>query len=487
MRHTPNEILLDGTWELRDEDLDCGAEDAPRILKLKRGWIPTPVPGDVRQGLMAAGRIEDPLLGLNSLKQHWIEERSWWLRKQFSVPSTVLGAERVELEIDGLDVHASIFLNGVHLGDHPSAFRPFVTRVEEHLIEGENTLLVRLTSGTEHVSEEQADALGGFIQTSSRRPERGDRRRVFLRKPQYTWGWDWAPRIATVAIAGSVKLRPLDKAAIRDVEVTCERRGKNVDLRATVTVEWLDWYKEGRGTIEFAVKDPDGRALQEVSEEQFLQSGLNYVEFRVPVRDPRLWWPTGMGRQDLYTVSVRARAAGRTLRRPPIKYGIRFVELERDGTFAIKVNGVRTFCKGANWITPDALYARATGDQINHLVSEAKLANFNMFRVNGVGRYERDSFYEACDREGIMVWQDFMFGCAPYPDHLESFRDEVAREADYQTKRLRNHACVVLWCGSNESLNTMRTAKAGPAHGAMGVRGALRVVKAMRMAGPSRG
>lgn len=461
MKHAPNEILLDGTWELRDEDLDCGAEDAPRILKLKRGWIPTPVPGDVRQGLIAAGTIEDPLLGLNSLKQHWVEERSWWLRKQFSVTSTELESDQIELEIDGLDVHASIFLNGSHLGDHPSAFRPFVTRIEEHLVKGENTLLIRLTSGTETVPEEEADALGGFIQTSASRPERGDRRRVFLRKPQYTWGWDWAPRIASVAIAGSVRLRVLNKTAIRDVAIVCERRGERVEMQATVTVEWLDWYQEGRGTVELSVTDPDGRTVQERSAKTFLQSGLNYVELRLPIRNPKLWWPAGMGRQDLYTVSASVRAAGRTLRHPPIKYGIRFVELERDNTFAISVNGVRTFCKGANWITPDALYARATDEQISHLVAEAKLANFNMFRVNGVGRYERDSFYEACDCEGIMVWQDFMFGCAPYPDHLESFRDEVAREADFQTRRLRNHACVVLWCGSNENLNTMRTAKFG--------------------------
>jgi len=453
------EVLLNGRWQLRHEPLSCGPDQADRIAELPDGWIDTPVPGDVRQGLIAAGLLAEPLVGLNSFQAHWIERRSWWFRKTFRATRAMLWADVVELELDGLDVHASVFLNGAHLGDHPSAFRPFVARVQDRLVAGPNMLLVRLTNGLEKVRPEQADELGGHIATEADRgrPERGDRRRVFLRKPQYSWGWDWAPRTATVAIAGDVKLRVLNVAALRDVHVRAARCGKHVDLHVAVAVEWFDFQASGAGTVRLRVRDPDGKPVATARTEALLQSGWNYLDLPVRIRNARLWWPAGMGPQDRYTIELELQVDGRTLDARSLRYGIRFVELLTDRTFALRVNGVTMFCKGANWIPADAVYARATDAKVDRLVVEAKNANFNMLRVWGGGLYEREAFYEACDREGILVWQDFMLSCAPYPDHLESFRDELAKEADYQTRRLRNHACIALWCGSNECLYCMST------------------------------
>jgi len=161
------EISLAGTWELREESLSCPPQEHGRIAALAEGWIPTPVPGDVRQGLIAAGRMKEPLEGLNSFEGHWVEDRSWWFRKRFKVPPAMRKAQAAELVLDGLDANASIFLNGAHLGDHPSAFRPFVARVERHLRAGENVLLVRLTHGVEDVTAEQVEELGGYIPTPS--------------------------------------------------------------------------------------------------------------------------------------------------------------------------------------------------------------------------------------------------------------------------------------------------------------------------------
>ncbi len=451
------EVSLNGTWQLRDEALSCGPAEAARVAGLTDGWISSPVPGDIRQGLIAAGRMTEPLIGLNSFDGHWIESRSWWFRKIFKATRAMLTAEVVELELNGLDASASVFLNGAHLGDHPSAFRPFVARVGRHLVEGDNVLLVRLTNGLENIRDEQADALGGQIATEADRgrPERGDRRRVFVRKPQYSWGWDWCPRTATVAIGGDVKLRALNKAALRDVQVTPVRRGKHVDLNVTVTAEWLSFHTSGRGKIQLCVYDPGGKVAARTAGNLLLQSGDNYVDLSVRIRNARLWWPVGMGSQDRYTIAVALEAGGRKMGSRTFRYGIRFVELDVNATFAIRINSVRIFCKGGNWIPADALYARVTDAKVDRLVAEAKRANFNTLRIWGGGLYERDAFYEACDREGILVWQDFMLSCAPYPDHLESFRDEVAKEADYQTKRLRNHACIALWCGSNECLYCM--------------------------------
>jgi beta-mannosidase len=460
------ETLLNGTWELHDEPLATGAADAERLAGLAEGWIAQPVPGDIHQGLMDAGRIKDPLLGLNSFDCRWTEDRSWWFRRRFATQPEWLSSDAVELELNGLDSNATIFLNGAYLGDHKNAFYPFVTDVKKHLSrDGENTLLVRLTAGVEDVTQEQLQTLGVPVGTEAGngRPERGDSRRAYVRKPQYTFGWDWSPRAATTAIAGDVKVRAWDVACIRDVRIQPQRAGKGVLLNVTITVDSWHYFSTSTGTVKLTLTDEDRHAVK-AEWSGLLRSGLNPIELPVSLEQARLWWPNGLGEQHRYTVSaeltcassrapdVKARAAY-----PAFKYGVRFVELDLgdpvngQDLFAFVVNGKRIFSKGGDWIPADTIYARASAERYDRLVYEAQQANINMLRVWGGGLYEPEAFYDACDRYGILLWHDFMFACAPYPDHEPWFREEVRREAEYQTRRLRSHACMALWSGSNEN------------------------------------
>lgn len=448
-----NEFCLNGLWELRDEPLTFSAGRAAALGESKQGWIPTPVPGDIHQGLMTAGKIKDPLIGLNSFDCRWTEDRSWWFRKTFATQPAWRNARIVELSLDGLDANAWIFLNGHFLGKHQNAYYPFVARIERFLKpSGKNILLVRLTAGLDEVTKKDVAGLGvvPFTEVLHGRSERGDVRRPFARKPQFVFGWDWSPRLATTAIAGDVKIRTLDTLAIRDVHVTCEKAGNCVRLRTTATVDWLEDVRSGEGAVEWTLTDPNGKKTK-FRKDVFLTSGLNYVEWETTLTKPLLWWPNGMGPQHLYTVEVSAQAEKKQVRHPAFQYGIRFVEIDTNNTFGLTVNGQPVFCKGANWIPADCLYARVTDETYETLVRETKEANGNMLRVWGGGLYEREAFYRACDRYGIMVWQDFMFACDPYPDYLEEFRNDVRKEAEYQTKRLRNHPSIVLWCGNNEN------------------------------------
>jgi beta-mannosidase len=489
------DTTLNGTWDLRDEPLGCPLSDARRIAAATDGWIPQPVPGDIHQGLIDAGRIKEPLVGLNSFDCRWTEQRSWWFRRKFEVPAEWLGAEVVELELGGLDSNAELFLNGEHLGSHRNAFRPFVLDVKPWLQAGENVLLVRLTAGVETVTEADLDApdgVRGSTEAGNGRPERGDQRRTLVRKPQYSFGWDWSPRVATTCIGGDVTLRAMSEACIRQVALRPVRvaapsssvaapaegvasdrsdesdgsvgsvgsvgsdgprpggRGYEVAVVATVTVDRFHYYKTANGTVSVTLTDAQGRQVGAVAA-VLLRSGLNFVEFTIPVEAPQLWWPNGLGEQHLYRVETELTIGGERQVLLPFDWGMRFVELDTEGKFAFVINGKKVFAKGANWIPADTIYARVTDERYDVLVREARDANFNMLRIWGGGLYERDAFYQACDRYGIMVWHDFMFSCAPYPDHFDSFCVEVEREADYQTKRLQRHACIALWCGSNES------------------------------------
>ncbi|MBN1935609.1 MAG: beta-mannosidase [Anaerolineae bacterium] len=447
------ELRLNGIWDLRDEILTYPLDNAHVLSCQPDGWIAQPVPGDIHQGLIDAGRIKEPLLGLNSFDCAWTEQRSWWFRKTFAASAEWLYADMVELELNGLDSNAEIFLNGRHLGAHRNAFRPWIADVKSWLREEENVLLVRLSAGVEDVPESLADSMGGVrasTEAGNGRPERGDIRRVAVRKPQYSFGWDWSPRVATTAIAGDVVIRAMNTACIRDVRLSPLKHGKEVLVQATITVDQFHYYKTAEGTVKLTLTDQDGRTFS-AKQHALLRSGNTYVNLTIPIQDAKLWWPNGLGEQHLYRIETELVIKDQFISYPAFDYGIRFLDLDTDNKFAIVINGKKVFCKGADWIPADTIYARVTDEKYDALIREARDANFNMLRIWGGGLYEREAFYHACDHYGIMIWHDFMFACAPYPDHLEWFRSEVEKEADYQTRRLGKHACIALWCGSNEN------------------------------------
>jgi beta-mannosidase len=174
----------------------------------------------------------------------------------------------------------------------------------------------------------------------------------------------------------------------------------------------------------------------------------------VTVKNPELWWPNGHGEHPLYDLSVRV--GDSEIRK---RLGLRKIELinEKDKiglSMIFRVNGVDIFCKGADWIPCDALPQRQTHEAIGYLIESTRKANMNMLRVWGGGQYESDIFYELCDEKGIMVWQDFMFACALYPASKE-FLENVRQEAVHQVKRLRDYACMALWCGNNENIGAL--------------------------------
>jgi beta-mannosidase len=177
------------------------------------------------------------------------------------------------------------------------------------------------------------------------------------------------------------------------------------------------------------------------------------VRLRIP--DPRRWWPNGHGDQPLYTARLSLWDASGVLDAVEVPFALRTVVLrqEKDDegrSFVIEVNGVKIFCKGADWIPCDNFLPRIPDATYERLLALAKDAHMNMIRVWGGGIYEQDVFYRTCDRLGLMVWQDFMFACGEYPEQ-RWFLDAVKKEALSVVRRLRNHPSIVVWCGNNES------------------------------------
>ena len=449
-------------WALREEPLSCGVQMAQLIQRKQEDWMQvSKLPCDVHMALVEHGRMEDPLIGANSFDCRWVENRSWWFKKTFLLGKEDLNNFGAELFIEILDIHADVFLNDCHLGHHDSAFYPFRKDVAPWLKEGENTLLIRLSTGIEHVNDQELEPVRDFVacEWRRRRQGRGDYRRACLRKPQYVFGWDQSPHLATCAIAGDVRLEILDEVVVRDIRFeTLELTSEGAKILAEAEVESREWVFARECSVTFSVEH-EGRIVHTKTRNYLSQTGINFLDFSFTLPNPKLWWPNGYGEQPLYTVRVKASNQNGAKDEKTITTGIRTVELDQtplnaeERLYAYVINGKRIYCKGMDMIHTDVIYARATDELYDRLLAAAKNADFNMIRLwDGAFCYERERVYDLCNRYGLMVYQNFTFGCSLYPDHLPWFRTAVEREAVYQIKRLRNNPCIVLWCGCGESL-----------------------------------
>jgi len=447
-------LSLDGSWIL--ESLPYG-EGVPRKA-YRPDYLPSEplealVPGEVHLDLLRAGKIPEPLFGENAKLCQWVEEREWWYRRKFSVPEELL-ALHAELVFEGVDTDCDIYLNGEHLAHHENMFVPLVINVSGKL-QSENILVVRVDSSVPRIKEQS------FIPYPAGSPEQ-DYRRVWVRKAQFTFAWDWAPRLVNVGIWRGVSLCFFKGFALREVfvkgKIAQGRKSATLTLSGVVENFSREFSCEPKLRLRVLLFEEEGKKLVASRDESFrAYPGLTNFTVTLEVSPPRLWWPNGFGEPHLYKVLLLLLDEDdRELDRFEKVWGLREVTLRQEPlpddegeSFIFAINGEPIFCKGADWVPADSLIPRVTKEKYQKLIEEAQKAHFNMFRVWGGGIYEDPFFYEHCARCGIMVWQDFMFACAYYPKSPE-FLQEVEREIREVVKRLRNETAIVLWCGNNE-------------------------------------
>ena len=426
-------IDLAGIWEL----LQAG-DESPRLSSP----VAIRIPGDNLSALLEAGLIHDPYEGTRELELQWIGRSDWLLRRRFTVEPGFLEGRRAWLRLENVDSVAEVLLNGRPVATGTSSFVPLQAEVEEALRAGENLLEVRLRS-PEREALERSRRLP-YPVPHSQYPVQSPHRNL-LRKVQCHSGWDWGPCLMPSGIYGPTFITASAEGRLEHLHTESRFDGRDVEL----TVQ-LEYFAFRAAELPMEIRAAEARHSGTLR----VRPGLNVERLSLRIQEPELWWPAGYGGQALHELSVQVGGQG-VLR----LLGFRSLEVEsRDDpvgrSLVFRVNGVEVFCKGANWIPCDALPSRQTPARYEALLEAAVQANMNMLRVWGGGQYERELFYELCDRMGLLVWQDFMFSCAAYPATPE-FLAEVEAEVRHQVRRLRDHPCLALWCGNNEDLGAL--------------------------------
>ncbi|KAI4870239.1 glycoside hydrolase family 2 protein [Hypoxylon rubiginosum] len=427
-------IPIDKNWEFKQADKEDGKY-------LSVGQFPT----NVHLDLLAHKLIPDPYIGKNELDVQWVGEAVWVYRTSFASPAIGSSAKAV-LAFDGLDTFATVVLNGKTILETENMFIPERVDVTADLKKdgGENELVITFDSaylrGWKLVEKFPDHKWGCW---------NGDNSRLAVRKSQYHWGWDWGPALLTCGPWRPINLEVYQSRISDfwfDIDVDKSLKAATVTTYAST---------EGKASIEGSASNVrfdislNGTAIAG----QVAGAGLSAA---LAIAEPELWYPVRYGKQTLYTVTATLEEDGKVIDSVSKKIGIRKAELiqrplkgEPGTSFFFQVNDIPIFCGGSDWIPADNFIPRISKERYYDWVKLVADGNQFMIRVWGGGIYEEQAFYDACDELGILVWQDFMFGCGNYPAWPELL-DSIKREAEENIKLLRHHPSIVIYAGNNE-------------------------------------
>lgn len=443
-RYMTKTLDLNGTWELAYFEETGSLPLTPEALE---GYpcerVTAQVPGNVELDLARAGKIaSDPFHGLNILELRRLEGFQWWYRRSFATPDWVEGSE-TELVCEGLDCFATIWVNGIEIGRSANALIPHRFNISTALAPrgGTNQIAIRLTSPVNAVKERPIDA---ECQAPS-----GHYESLWARKPAHAYGWDIMPRALSAGLWRPVRLE--ERRCTELTDVFLDTRSVTADQ---AILDCRIAFRTDAPLRDFGVR-VTGKCGESAFEKEwplfFTRAG-----FEVTVPHPLLWWPRGYGAAPLYDVTVTLLHQGEPVSDRQFHLGIRTLQLDRTdlhtpeqpGRFAFLVNGVPIFCRGSNWVPADAFHSR-DAERIPRILDLIAEMDCNMVRCWGGNVYESDAFFDFCDREGILVWQDFGMACAAYPQRPD-FLEMIRTEAESVITQFRQHPSIALWSGDNE-------------------------------------
>lgn len=440
------EMSLDGEWDMMPE---AGHNDFSAAYKAV-------IPGSVHSALIKnhaildddGNDISDPYYGFNDKYMREASFRSYRFRKLFTLDKKT-SEKRMMLSFGGVCERCEVWLNGKYLGKHTGMFGGPDFDVSGLLKENENELIVLLYGAPNRPRKpyEMPTFFGGgnpwlnlgWLDTVTF---------------NCTYGWHYAD-IPPLGIWRSVVLKPIYPISAESPAVITENINGDMGLKLSVSSE------ENCTATMYCKVSPANFSGETIYFEKELNliKGANDYSFEFKINSPKLWWPNGMGGQNLYKIFCTLVCGGTVMHRSESQFGIRTVQMipnaDENGNrtaepghynWTFVINGKPFFAKGIGWCTTDALM-RFDRKSYERFLSAAKMQNVNMVRAWGGGLVETDDFYDICDEYGITVFQEWPTAWDSYMYQPEEAITETIKR---NVARLKNRASLVLWCGGNE-------------------------------------
>lgn len=428
-------------------------------------WLPARVPGDVRADLIAAGRIPPVDTPEGIAAGEWVDEYDWWYR--VTLPGGLDEDEMAVLEADGIDYYSAIWLGDRLMMIHAGMFARQVVTLSPWINTRDNhELAIRIWGGGALPRQPNPiwrravrRLIGKFSPDTEYFPDR-----MTTPKAQFSFGWDFAPRVLSAGIWDEIRLVVTRGAYIEDLWATAEplmrnegaeeqgreEAGETVPARFAARLLIRQWQVESlRAEVIVEPKACTAPAKQETFD---LNPDLS---LNLDLPSAHLWWPWDQGEPCLYRVTVRLLGEKGVLDEASRIVGVRSVArtaFPNGAPAHFLINGRPVFLRGANWAPVDILPGRATDADYARLLGQARAAGVNFLRVWGGGIREKRGFWEMCDRLGIMAWQEFPLACAFLDHHPRNrtYLNALTSEARGIVRMLRSHPSLIAWCGGNE-------------------------------------
>jgi hypothetical protein len=441
-------FLLDGEpWKVQRDDF---TKADPRTLSSPgvdtQNWLPGLVPGTVLTSYLKAGAIPDPRYGDQQFQvsEDFFNNHDFWYRTEFTVPDSYQGRE-VWLNFDGINWKAEVYLNGTDLGQIDGAFIRGAFDVTRHLQPGKPNVLAVLIHKVEHPGP-----------TDNKKPHFKPHNGsvIGLDSPTYVAStkWNWIPSIRgrDVGIWNHVYLRATGDVRLVDplviTDLTDDHREADLTIKATLVNDTA----QARSTlVDVTIGDINFSQKVDLAAGQTKEVALDKsTNSKLIIPQPKLWWPNGYGDQPLYKLHLDAKIGDTVSDQRDVTFGIRKLSYDvSDKILKISVNGHQIMCNGGNWGMAEAMLLYNAQD-FDTAVRLHKDMNLVMIR-NWVGQTASDEFYSACDKYGILVWNDFWLANpsdGPNPADsgmfINNMRDKILQ--------IRNHPSLALYCGRNE-------------------------------------
>ena len=437
-----SKVILTDNWHIRQLDSDQ-VDIAALAREAMRGdgdWLSATMPAQVHDVLLAHGKISDPHIGKNAAESAWVGEKDWAYACRFTSPTFNDGG--VLLHFDGLDTLAKAYLNGRFIGAFDNMYRRHVVDVADRLAPAgsDNMLLIVFSSPLQYLREVKP------LPQHKNMP-----RHKYLRKCHSDFGsyLGARPNSVKVGVFADVWLDMPGRSWIDDVWV----RSKIADDFKSATLLVQCRTKGADAMLEWKLRDPSGSQIEQGRS----KAAAGKTDLKIEVEEPELWWPGTHGTPSLYKLEVALTDDGQTLDARWVNVGIRKVQPvlkdpeTGENRFRFDINGKAIFLRGACLAPVEGMTHCWTPERAGKLLDLMEHGRMNVMRIWGEGLIGPQKFYDECDRRGILVWQDFMFGYGMHPAGDAAFDANCKAEIEDMILRLRNHPCILLWVGGNEN------------------------------------